>query len=209
MKNNSFAQFRSRVLGASRYAQVQRAGRWLAAWQLMLVLAIGGGTNRVALAQETVCAEVKIEIAQELTIERQAFEAKLKIENTLTDKSINDINVVVEFTDGNGDPVLATSDSTNSAADFFIRVNTLDGINDVQGSGVLGAGQTAEATWLIIPAPGASDGIPSGKLVFVGARFEYTLDGNDDLIEVAPDSIYVKPMPLLGLDYLLLLCLTI
>jgi hypothetical protein len=160
-------------------------------------------SSQVTHAQETVCAEVKIEIAQELTIERQAFEAKLKIENTLTDKSINDIRVVVEFSDNNGDPVLATSDANNSAADFFIRVNSVSGINNVEGTGVLGAGQTAEATWLIIPAPGASDGIPSGKLVFVGARFEYKLDGIDGLIEVAPDSIYVKPMPLLGLDYFL------
>jgi hypothetical protein len=81
-------------------------------------------SSQIAHAQDTVCAEVKIEIAQELTIERQAFEAKLKIENTLSDKSINEINVVVEFSDNNGDPVLATSDANNSAADFFIRVNS-------------------------------------------------------------------------------------
>lgn len=168
---------------------------------LLLVFALGLFFQSSAFAQQTVCAEVKIEIAQELTIERQAFEAKLRIENTLADKSINDIKVVVEFTDDNDEVILATSDSTDTSADFFIRVNSLDGINNVEGTGVLGAGQVATATWLIIPAPGASGGIPSGKLVFVGARFEYTLDGRADVIVVAPDSIYVKPMPLLSLDY--------
>ncbi len=178
-----------------------RQSKVKAALMLSALLCLAGSHS--ASAQETICAEVKIEIAQELTIERQAFEAKLKIENTLTDQSLTNINVVVEFADSDGNPVLATSDSSNTAADFFIRVNSLSGINDVEGAGVLGASQTAEATWLIIPAPGASDGIPSGKLVYVGARFEYTLDSRNDVIEVAPDSIYVKPMPLLGLDYFL------
>src|SRR3954469_12326799 len=35
-----------------------------------------------AHAQETVCSRVKIEIKQELTLERQAFEAEMKINNT-------------------------------------------------------------------------------------------------------------------------------
>jgi hypothetical protein len=33
-------------------------------------------------AQETVCARVKIEIKQELTLERQAFDAEMRINNT-------------------------------------------------------------------------------------------------------------------------------
>ena len=156
-----------------------------------------------AKAQETVCAEVKIEIAQELTIERQAFEATLLIENTLADKTINNINVIVDFTDQDENPIVASSDPNNVDADFFIRVNSLEGVSSVSGQGSLGGGQTAKATWLIIPAPGASGGIPSGKLYFVGARFEYVLDGIADSIDVAPDTIYVKPMPLLTLDYFL------
>ena len=154
-------------------------------------------------AQETVCAEVKIEIAQELTIERQAFEATLKIANTLADKTIENIHVVVEFRNEFDEVVLATSDPNDANARFFIRINHLDGINDISGSGTLGAGQVANATWLIIPAPGASEGIPSGTLYFVGATFNYRLDGVDGAIDVAPDTIYVKPMPLLTLDYFL------
>lgn len=156
-----------------------------------------------AFAQETVCAVVKIEIAQELTIERQAFEAKLRIENTLADKSIENIHVEVEFKDEFEQSVLATSDPNDTNAKFFIRVSTLQGITDISGNGSLAGGQVANATWLIIPAPGASEGLPSGKLHFVSATFSYLLDGVPGSIEVAPDSIYVKPLPLLTLDYFL------
>ncbi|MGH1542729.1 MAG: CSLREA domain-containing protein [Arenicella sp.] len=171
-------------------------------WQLLLVSLFFLITN-TALAQETVCAVVKIEILQELTLERQAFEATLKIENTLVDKTIENIDVDVLFVDENEDPVLASSDPNNTNAKFFIRVNSLEGIDNVEGTGSLEGGKTAVVKWLIIPAPGSSGNIPSGKLYFVSADFNYELDGQDGTIPVAPDSIYVKPMPLLSLDYFL------
>ena len=174
--------------------------RMIRVYWIMILLTLSVLSSN-AHAQETVCAEVKIEILQELTLEGQAFEAKLEIENTLADQTIEDINVVVEFLDQYGDLVIATSDSSDTSAQFFIRVDELDNINNVEGSGVLAPGETANATWLIIPAPGASDGISAGKLYFIGATFNYTLDGDAGAIEVAPDSIYIKPMPLLSLDY--------
>ena len=161
------------------------------------------GSSAFAQTQSTICAVVKIEIVQELTIERQAFEATLDIENVLVDRAINDIRVVVDFQDEDGNPVIATSDPNDTNANFFIRVSNMDGIDDVDGSGVLEGGEVARVTWLIIPAPGSSEGIPSGKLYFVGASFQYTLDGIADAIEVAPDTIFVRPLPLLSLDYFL------
>jgi len=159
--------------------------------------------SSIGFTQETQCAIVKIEILQELTLERQAFEATLKIENTLVDKSITNIDVDVFFTDEDEEPVLATSDSSNTNADFFIRVSSHEGIEGVAGDGELAGGETAIVKWLIIPAPGSSGNIPSGKLYFVGADFNYKLDGQNDTIAIAPDSIYVRPMPLLTLDYFL------
>ena len=50
-------------------------------------------------AQETVCARVKIEIKQELTLERQAFDAEMKITNQLDGASLTDVGVVVKVTD--------------------------------------------------------------------------------------------------------------
>lgn len=41
------------------------------------------GVADVAHAQESVCARVKIEIKQELTLERQAFDAEMRITNSL------------------------------------------------------------------------------------------------------------------------------
>ena len=159
--------------------------------------------STVAYAQETVCAVVKIEILQELTLERQAFEATLKIENVLADKIIENIGVDVLFTDENEQPVVVSSDPNNTNADFFVRVNSLEGIADVSGNGSLQGGESAIVKWLIIPAPGSSGNIPTGKLYFVSADFNYELDGQPDTISVAPDSIYVRPMPLLSLDYFL------
>jgi hypothetical protein len=50
-----------------------------------------------ATAQEELCAEVKFEIKQELTFERQGFEALMRIENSLDSFSIEDIEVTVQF----------------------------------------------------------------------------------------------------------------
>ncbi|WP_185234227.1 hypothetical protein [Teredinibacter franksiae] len=42
-------------------------------------------------AQESVCAIVKIEIQQELTLERQAFDAQMKINNALDDMPLDNV----------------------------------------------------------------------------------------------------------------------
>ena len=87
---------------------------------------------KLTYAQESVCAVVKIEILQELTLERQGFEANLDIENTLDDKTIENIEVVVNFKDEDENDVVATSDPNDTSASFFIRVNSLDGIENVE-----------------------------------------------------------------------------
>ncbi len=56
-------------------------------------------------AADTVCAKVKIEIAQQMTFARQAFEAHMQISNGLTTVSLQNINIEVLFTDENGAPV--------------------------------------------------------------------------------------------------------
>ena len=59
----------------------------------------------LAQAQETVCARVKIEIKQELTLERQAFDAEMKINNTTDTGVIENVSVVVKVTDENGNTI--------------------------------------------------------------------------------------------------------
>jgi len=114
-------------------------------------------------AAEPVCARVKIEIRQELTLERQAFDAMMRINNTLDSIAIEDVNITIHFKDKNGAAVLASSDPNNTTAKFFIQVDSLSQITDVNGLGRVEPLTTAEIHWLIIPAPGAAEGAPSGK----------------------------------------------
>jgi hypothetical protein len=153
--------------------------------------------------ESSLCATVKIEIRQELTLERQAFDAHMRIINGLTHMGLEDVDIDVVFTDEQASPVLVTSDPNASEAKFFIRLDSMDNIADVDGTGRIEPSGTADIHWLIVPAPGASDGIPTGKLYYVGATLTYTLGGEAHVTRVTPDYIYVKPMPELVLDYFL------
>ena len=82
-------------------------------------------------ADDTVCAEVKIEIKQELTLERQAFDAHMRINNGLSHITLQDVDVDVSFTDEEGNSVLAGSDPDNTDALFYIRVDSKENIDDV------------------------------------------------------------------------------
>lgn len=63
-----------------------------------LLLGVAGWTLP-AMAGDSLCAEVKIEIAQELTLERQAFEAHMRINNGLTHLTLEDVSVTVNVTE--------------------------------------------------------------------------------------------------------------
>ncbi len=161
-------------------------------------------------AEEALCATVKIEIQQELTMERQGFEASMRITNSLDTFSLENVSVKVLFTDANGNPVVATSNTSASNAAFYIRVDEtrdLSGYTEgadgyVQG-GVIAPKQVGEMRWLIIPTANASGQLKDGKLYFVGAELRYSYGGKDEVVTVAPDSIVVKPQPALTLDYFL------
>lgn len=72
-------------------------------------------------AVDTQCAKVKIEIQQELTMERQGFDAMMKITNGLTTTSLDNVSINVNFKDETGTSVRATSDTADTSAAFFIR----------------------------------------------------------------------------------------
>jgi len=151
-------------------------------------------------AEEFLCAEVKIEIRQELTLERQAFEARMRIINDLN-LPLNNIDVTVQFYDEDGNIVLASSDPNDPNPDvkFFISEN---------GSGVpasVGAESDNRFTWLIIPTISAGGESPAGINYDVGATLTYTVGNNteEERVVVAPDTILVMPLPELQLDYFL------
>ena len=152
---------------------------------------------------DSVCARVKLEIRQELTLERQAFDAHMRIGNGFDHITLEDVDVDVKFTDAAGNSVLASTDPDNTDALFFYRIDTMDNINDVDGDGMVAPVTTADIHWLVIPAPGASNGVAQGTLYYVGATLTYTIGGEEHFTEVNPDYIFVKPMPELTLDYFL------
>lgn len=182
------------------------SGSWLWAamhsslWGLTAVLL--PPVQLAAYAQDSICARVKIEIKQELTLERQAFDAEMQINNGLTTQSLENVAINVSFADETGNAVRATSDPNDATALFFIRIDSLKNINSINGGQVAPA-TTAQINWLIIPSPGAGGSIPIGKLYLVGASLTYTLAGEPQSVTVSPDSIYVKPTPKLTLDYFL------
>ncbi len=169
-----------------------------------LICLFAGPLSSPALAvDDSVCARVKLEIRQDLTLERQAFDAHMRISNGFSHITLENMNVEVRFSDEEGNGVLASSDPDNTAALFFIRLDSLEHIDNVSGTGVVEPLATADIHWLIIPAPGASKGIPQGTLYYVGASLAYTIGGEEHFTSVSPDYIFVKPMPELTLDYFL------
>jgi hypothetical protein len=153
--------------------------------------------------KDSLCAEVKLEIKQELTLERQAFDAHMRINNGLSHISLEDVKITVRFTDVDGRVTPVTSNPDDTSASFFIRIETLTNINAISGSGNVAPSTSADIHWRIIPAPGASNGVENGTLYYVGANLTYTIGGKAHETVVSPDYIYVKPMPRITLDYFL------
>ncbi|MGE0086295.1 MAG: Ig-like domain-containing protein [Desulfococcaceae bacterium] len=154
-----------------------------------------------SFAEDGICARVKIEIRQEMTLERQAFDAHMRINNGFGNIFLDDVSVDVLFSDENGNSIIASSDPDDTQALFFIRIDSMEGIEAVDGNGTILPDSSADIHWLIIPAPGASNGLEAGTLYYVGATLSYYINGKQEEIKVSPDYIYVKPMPELTLDY--------
>jgi len=140
---------------------------------------------------ESVCARVKLEILQELTFERIAFDAMMKIHNE-SDIPLTNIRVDVSLKNVKGEDV---------ASIFFVKLSSMDKVGDVDGTGTVPAFTTAEIHWLIIPSAGAGGEDPAGQVYYAGATLGYNMGGAQEVTEVIPDSIVVKPQPMLILDY--------
>jgi len=106
---------------------------------------------------DSICARVKLEIKQELTLERQAFDAHMRITNGFSHIGLEDVNVDVTFSDEGGNSVLASFDPNDPSALFFIRLDSLENTDNVDGTGSIHPASTADIHWLIIPAPGAAN----------------------------------------------------
>ncbi len=143
---------------------------------------------------QSACSSVSMEILQELTLERVAFDARMVITNNIPDKDLANVRVDVTIKDGNG----------NVKNDlFYIRTSSTGNIASVDGAGIVKAATRAEVHWLIIPSPGAGGSVPTGVAYWVGATLTYTVAGVQETVTVNPDKITVRPEAQLILDYFL------
>jgi len=110
---------------------------------VLLICASFAGLCAVALAassawaQGALCAKIKLEIPQRLTLERDAFEARLVMTNNLAELPLEDIAITLEITTAAGD---------DAATVIFVADPALSGVTSIDGAGRLAAAAVAEAT---------------------------------------------------------------
>ncbi len=147
------------------------------------------------------CSKVKIQIVQELALERTGFEAELTVTNNDGADAITDFLAELTFTD----PAITEPGANPDAANlFFVRQPTLENINRVDGTGVIAPTKTAVVKWFIIPTIGAGGTNPQGRRFTVGCKLSGKLQGVEiprDNMFAVPDTITVKPEPQLRITY--------
>jgi hypothetical protein len=148
-----------------------------------------------------VCAQVKIVIKQELTIERIGFDATLQVSNNDGTDPITDFSASLTFQN----PLYSTNGVTDDSSSlFFVQSPTFDSVNSVSGDGVIAPTTTATIHWFIIPKITAGGTAPDGVRYMVGCNLAGKIRGADipaSVMLAIPAQIYVKPEPQLEITY--------
>jgi beta propeller repeat protein len=142
---------------------------------------------------------VRIEILQELTLERIGFLATLTVTNNEGDASITDFSAALTFKQKGAGGVM--EDASHM---FFVQPPKIRGVNAINGSGIISPGQMATVEWFIIPKTNAGGTTPEGLRYDVGATLAgsiYGLEISQDVFRVLADTITVKPDPQLEITY--------
>ena len=153
-----------------------------------------GADREKELAQEggSVYEIVKLSLDQTATLERQAFDATLKVTNGYPSAALSNLRVDVLVKDENGVDV--------SNQNFIISTG-LFGIPDVDGNGSLASGASLTATWQIIPGSGLGGTSAEGRTYYASALVSYYVNGK--LVQTETDGvpIVILPQPKLTLNY--------
>lgn len=145
------------------------------------------------------CAWVKIEILQELTLERIGFLATLEVTNNDAVDPITDFTASLRFTQPQ--PGEVEEDAT---AKFWVRQPELVNINGVDGDGNIAPGAKATVQWFIVPKTGAGGENPAGVRYYVHCDLAGSMRGEtipQNVMFAIPDMITVKPEPELEITY--------
>jgi beta propeller repeat protein len=139
--------------------------------------------------QQGICADVKIVISQQLTLERIGFRATLQITDNDPNDPITDFAANLTFEN----PALSTNGTVNdSSALFFVQPPTLQNVANVNGTGAFSPGQTATITWFIIPTTNAGGMNPNGIVYNVGCSLSGKLRG----VVIPSSTLMVYPAPI-------------
>src|SRR5215213_3394427 len=123
-----------------------QTGKRLGLWMICLAFALLPMQAQQQFAG--VCARVKMEILQELTLERVGFEATLELTNNDGDDPITEFSAQLTFEN----PLLTTNTTPNDASQlFFVRAPSFENIDNVSGTGSIGPTKKAVIRWFIIP----------------------------------------------------------
>lgn len=138
-------------------------------------------------------ARVKIQLSQELTLEREAFTAKTDLTNKLN-SDLKDISISFNIKDENG---ISSNDK------FFIQLPDLTNINSINGDGIIKSLSKSSIEWLMIPTNDSGGITESGRNYTVQLNISGTVNGvpfkaNSDTVKIT-----VKPQPKLDLTYYL------
>ena len=141
--------------------------------------------------EEGVCAVVRIRIEQDIALTRDAFLARLEIEN-MEASALQQIQMNILITG-----VSSTVVSTNL---FVIGNETLTGSLSYGDEGwTLGSGESGAAEWLIVPL---SEAAPTENRNYdVGGSFSYVSNGDNVTVPLLPTRITVAPDPSLIIHY--------
>ncbi len=180
-----------------RWNLLRRPSRILGFLTLALLCLAVAGKSYGAQQYQGLCAAVKMEILQEMTLERIGFLATLRITNNESDGSITDFSAMLTF---------ASEDkSQGNASDlFFVQPPQFDGVTAIDGTGIISPGQTATITWFIIPKIQAGGTTPEGLRYAVGADLAASIYNQQiapQVLDVLPDIITVRPEPQLEITY--------
>ncbi|HLH56506.1 MAG TPA: hypothetical protein VKY92_23170 [Verrucomicrobiae bacterium] len=136
-----------------------------------------------------VCARVRLQLSQDVTMTRAAFRGTLVLDNG-SPTNITDIKLAIDLRDGNG----------NSASSVFFQRNpNLTGITGIDGSGVLAASSSGSAEYIFIPT---LDAAPSAATVYyIGGTLSFTMNGHSLNIPLMPGPVTVLPEAQLKLEY--------
>ena len=143
-------------------------------------------------SQKSICASVKLHIAQTLTMTREAFDGTLTVNNGNESGAMEGFKVELEIRNEDGD----------LANDLFqINTQNLTGVSAIDGTGEIAPNTEGTALFRFIPEKGAAPTSPVNYSF--GGRIIYVDPSSGDTVkaDLYPVTLTVNPSPDLQIDY--------